>query len=823
MIEPSVFDNFSPEESVKFFRGLFFCEARYNQLPPDDITISDDLFTADQGIDASVDTKANIKSDSFIRHGLSAFQLKTGASFNPWQAGAVKKELTDKNSGGIKEKLAELLSRGGHYTLICFGHDFTLAQRDRSIGCIIGLLEAQDFHDLKQRIDVWGQTQILGYVSRYYSLQALLPGCIDSDFLTVEQWSSHDHMSNEWMVSEAQQHFIDSIRELLSGAAPHIRIIGEPGIGKTRMMLEAVRDEHIASNTLYMFHGADFEQTELFLKIIKGEFSYPLILILDELPEKHLSSIWGHLKNRCGDLKIISIDHGPEYSQDPAIEIVQAPVLEDTTIREMLATHTGDIEGLDRWVDICEGSPRVAQAIGQNLAVHPEDILKSPVSVPIWDRFIYGYDDSDSTDSTQTMLVMRYLSLFARFGFEEPVSEEARYICSLIHQADNAITWARFQEIIQHLRGRRILQGRHTLFIVPKALHIYLWQAFWKLYGRGFDFAETYQAMPKSLHGWFSSMFKYADGSGADSVVRNILAVDGMYADHKFFTSDKGASLLAILAEADPQATVMLIDRVLSGFTPREWTDFKNNRQHIVWALEKIAVWKKTFHQAAKLLALLALYENADNSNNATGTLQGLFRIGPEWAATEMSPEERLPVLQWLLDDDHIKYREIGLEVMDQALDTWGGFRIIGAENQGLRERARLWKPATYADWGHAYEQYLDYFVDTTRNWSDKDRRKANQKIIGAAKHFLDASSFVEKILNILEMIVNDSATWPWDFYHLVIDFQQFKPPQADSSLVFHLRRLEARRSRVTIRSRFERYVLCDSWDELEDMEFENS
>ena len=99
-------------------------------------------------------------------------------------------------------------------------------------------------------------------------------------------------------------------------------------------------------------------------------------------------------------------------------------------------------------------------------------------------------------------------------------------------------------------------------------------------------------------------------------------------------------------------------------------------------------------------LACLARNENADNSNNATGTLLGLFRIGPEWAATEASPQQRIPALLRLLRSSHEGEKHLALGAMKAALDTRGlGWRMVGPEYQGMKERAKLWIPATHGDW----------------------------------------------------------------------------------------------------------------------------
>ena len=174
-----------------------------------------------------------------------------------------------------------------------------------------------------------------------------------------------------------------------------------------RSVLEAVRSAEIAPGILYVQHGSKFSQTKLFRELLRENPKYPLILILDELSEREMSEIWGHLKNRCGSLKLISLDHERNRSSDSEIEYVSIPRLPDPAIKLILENCVGKNKDLDRWVTICEGSPRVAQAVGENLAANPDDILKPPATVPIWDRFLFGYAKQQSDETRQIALVMR--------------------------------------------------------------------------------------------------------------------------------------------------------------------------------------------------------------------------------------------------------------------------------------------------------------------------------------------------------------------------------------------------------------------------------
>jgi hypothetical protein len=161
----------------------------------------------------------------------------------------------------------------------------------------------------------------------------------------------------------------------------------------------------------------------------------------------------------------------------------------------------------------------VAHVVGSNLVYHPEDILKPPGTVNIWERYIVGPDEPDSQDVRQRRTVLRHIALFKRFGYAQVFDAERKAIAELIQQADQQITWRRFQEIVKVLRERKILQGENTLYITPQLLHIKLWTDWWDTYGSGFSIEELTR-LPLSLLNWFFEMFEYAAGYPWQKLIR---------------------------------------------------------------------------------------------------------------------------------------------------------------------------------------------------------------------------------------------------------------------------------------------------------------
>ncbi len=804
------------ERAVIVMRAIFRSECRYAKVSPTALTISTRLTIADGGIDAEVNAPAEhlAPADCIFRTGLTGFQIKSGTTFKPWTQSAINGELLD-SKGALSPEVERLARRRGRYTLLCTGHDLTPEQRNDSRQRINTVLAEAGFGGYEDLIDVFGASQIAEFAERYPGTASLLSVDPIQEAWVLDEWQRDAHMTNVFEASQEQAELIGQIRSGLQGENKHIRLLGEPGLGKTRIVLESVKDENIAPYVLYVQHGSQFGQTRLFRQLLRAGHNKPLVLVIDELPESELSDIWRHLKSRCGSLKIVSLDHGRDESHDEEIERLTAPRLPDETIKKILSNRVGESRELDRWVAICEGSPRVAQAVADNLRANPGDLLKPPSTVPIWARFLHGYGSRDENFARQIDCVTQHLALFSRFGYEHPVGDEAVYIAELIHKVDPTVGWAQFQEIVQSLRAKRVLQGSRTLFFVPKALHIYLWKQFWERYGRGFDFTQTFKAMPESLHAWFMNMFKFAGDAATAHVIDDILRPDGIFSQHAVLTSAKGSRFLSTLAEANPAAVLRLLEATIGKWSDQDLLEFKQDRQNLVWALEKIAVWPAFTVRAIQLLIRLAANENSDYSNNSTGTLIGLFRIGPEAAATESTPEARLPGMLKLLRAAIDSERRLGLKAMAAALDSRGmGFRIVGPEYQGLKERAKLWLPKTYDEWWQANLVYFKTLVDETQSWPPQLRAEVCEALLGAVEQQIKTPPCTELAFRVLDILVDDSGMPPEKLNSFFWHRRERQNDEKHPETAEKLRSLERRYTRRDLASRFRRYVIDVDWME---------
>lgn len=320
----------SAGDVTNLFRELLWCEARRIGISPHRIVISLKTDIADGGIDARIDGKPDL--DSLIVKGLTYFQLKAGQTFKAWQRGALIKELFGKsiavpNKAALAPQIQECLKTNGRYVIVSFGYDLTPAQQSKSKKILRELLFSCGYK--KASIDVLGQGQLLGLLSLFPSLSLKLQGKSDLAFLTVDEWKTRADMVQILQLSTAQEQVIEQIQKgLRETEYRHIRIIGEPGLGKTRLVLEVVSAEDLCPMVIYVPHAEDFQRSRLFNELLRKDAGATVILVIDECSERERASIWSALRQKQ-NIKLITIDHGPERSRDEAMLVIDLPPLPD--------------------------------------------------------------------------------------------------------------------------------------------------------------------------------------------------------------------------------------------------------------------------------------------------------------------------------------------------------------------------------------------------------------------------------------------------------------------------------------------------------------
>jgi hypothetical protein len=725
-------ERLGPEEAVALFRELLWAEAASLGIGTNLVNVPSSITQADGGIDAQVRDVQVGAGRGIIKQGLTRYQIKTGA-FNLSQPKYVKEVLFKKSSRELKTRVKSCLNQRGTLVVVLFGWDGAEPTDGAILGKFREQLTAANPAYASANIEIWQQNHLVGFLQQFPALALRANRRAGLRFETHWEWAAHSDMRKRFIPGEPQQEFISRLRSALrqTEGPVHVRVWGEAGIGKTRLVLEATDTDDLRPLVVYCA-ASRFRDSELMSEILRGDFG--AVLILDECDRDTRAYVWNLLESHSPRIQLVSI-YG-ERDDSSGMTCLAAPPLGETQLAEIIQGYGVPKYQAQAWARECSGSPRVAHVVGFNLVNHPEDLLKPPSTQELWERYIVGPDDRDSQKVRQRRTVLRHIALFKRFGYGAPLAKEGEAVARLVEQADPQITWRRFQEIVKDLRGRSILQGENTLYITPKLLHIKLWIDWWDTCGGGFS-PDDLASLPPALLTWFVEMFEYAAGSpAAFQTARGLLDKEGPFQKNPGMLSTRlGARFFEFLAKADPHGALDCLRNTVGTWDGEELLQFRTGRSEVVWALQEIAKWEDLFADSANMLLALGEAENETWSNNASGVFVDLFSTSEhsQLARTGASPKQRFPVLKAAVESPVKERRQLGLRACDRALQrvslgpVVGPPRIVGKEPQ-------LWGPRTYGEFFDAYRQVWQYLLGRLDDLPEEERREAADILVRNAR-----------------------------------------------------------------------------------------
>ncbi len=745
----------TPEQAVSIFRELLWAEAGLSGIPKNCVSVPGDIYDSDGGIDAEVKDSPSDCKQGIIKAGLTAYQIKTGKS-DLNKKTTLKVILFKKNSNELKPEVQKCLDSNGTFIIVHFGWDGANAKVRKAVTEIKKQLATVTTRYKKARVDVIPQNRLIGFISPYPSLALRLNGKAQGQFRTHFGWSSEAEMKRPFVLAAAHSQKIGTIQtELRRIDRPvQIHVVGEPGVGKTRLVLEATKEDDLRPLVIYCDDPAKIVGSQLMNDLLREDSSFYAILIVDECDDETRTKLWNKLRHHSPRIKLITIYN--ESVEVSGVTVIESPSMGKEQITSVIANYGVPAIEAGRWADFCGGSARVAHVVGENLQDNPEDILQSPSTVDVWNRFIAGGDLLDSQKAADRRLVLEHLALFKRFGFGEPVQDEAQAISTLIHKVDPRITWPRFNEIVNGLRKRKILQGSTTLYITPKLLHIKLWADWWGKYGSAFEMNEFASDLPPTLVDWFLEIFEYSrESSEALRQVRELLGSGGPFNDIQTFKSKRGALFFRALALASPEQALQCLERTIGEASKEQLLELTEGRREVIYSLEHIALYRELFPGAARLLVKLGEAENETWSNNASGVFRDLFTLGPgRVASSSAPPEERIPVLIETLESSSSEIRKLGLAACERALETEHFVRHGNSDMAGLRKGPEGWTPRTYAEWWDAYGRIWQLLRERLDILGKDEQQSAVNILLHRSRGLILRTSLGDIVIDSLDLLL---------------------------------------------------------------------
>ena len=526
------------------------------------------------------------------------------------------------------------------------------------------------------RIEVWPQNTIIAFLGDFPPPELSVKGLDDIPSHTHEKWSNMGDMKKAFYPGEEQRKFIDSMRrKLRQSERAVIRVAGDPGIGKTRMVLEATNTDDLRPAVIYFAKPSDLEQN---FARYSWSAKTVAVLVVDECDARDQAQIWNELKYNAPNVRLVTVF--TEHDADTGPMLV--PSLQDAEIGKILKSYAGDEADISGWISWCSSSPRVAHVLGENIQYNPPDLLKFPNEVDVWGRYIAGRGTSEEK-ADKRLKILRWLSLFRKFGFESPHDGEADMIAKIVER-EEGIPRGEFRSTIADLRQRKILQGGTTLYITPKLLHLYLWRRWWDVYD-GSMFPKMEDLVPKveadrqdGLLGWCLDMF--AHGGPIHKVVEfaaDFLAPGGDLESRFGLETPLGARAFLTFSKVSPASALDYLDRKVCKKSADDLLKFTIGRREVVVALERMVSSREHLDRAARVLLQLAEAENEASATNATSVFQRMFKPG----IMPAEPDRMIRLLKPVVDSDSPSARKIGIGACNSALEGGPATFVMGVDD----------------------------------------------------------------------------------------------------------------------------------------------
>lgn len=658
-------------EAADLAARLIRADASASGIPADVVDIPSNVSAPDGGVDGTATGSPRRSIHGLVKEGDTAYQFRTGA-FSPASSIA---DILFTGRGEVKPRIGSCVEGGGTLVVMLFGWDGTartdsdtLAERFKDV------LEAKSDALAGARVDVWSLNRIVGAMERFPGIAAGAGGSdgggpAPARAVSHVEWSANADMAPPFRHSRAEDEIVERIRAHLrsrgggGGMPVHARVSGQPGSGKTRLVLEATRAGDLAPRVVYAASPSAAEAVVTARGRRAG--SARPIIVVDECDLVSQVGIWNRLraKKDAGDLVTICNEAGIYRETTKQVRVDD---MGDEQIAEILGGYAkGARKDFQAWVDYCRPSPRAAHIVGSGLAASPGDILRAPENVLMWERYIEGGGKIDGNERRDRLTVMLWLSLFTRFGFDAPHERDGMQLAEIIRAHHPEITTRRFREVVEKLRSIKALQGGPVLYISPRVLHEYLWNRWWDLYGPdgaprlpppdGGDDGDM--ALP-TLHSRYCDMLASMKGKkGAERAAGALLGEGGPLREGDDPVRPIASELFAAAADAGPDAALGYVEEAVSIALGRG----EGLGQHgyaAVTAARRMLRSRGTFSRAARLLqAIAGAGEGEDGGGSGGGSVErtlaaeaedafcGAFDPAPDAGHADTPLAERLQVL----------------------------------------------------------------------------------------------------------------------------------------------------------------------------------
>ena len=613
-LDPKEIEQLGPEELVRLLHRLLHCEARRLSLQKAGILVPFQITVPDGGRDGLWD--APIDAYDYIPRERTYYQCKAEKVTEAVCRDEVAVEKKDPKNGPstwvVKPRVREVLAAGGCFAFFSCKHEIKPDVGQDVSTIVRDQLEKAGFTTPGEAcIEFFGCNRIADWANKYPSairyVREVTRGFGGLHYFTIDGWSKLENMSGAFYSNPAVDQRIAAIRDALTGGKIRVmRLTGLSGVGKSRLVFEALRSAPGAS-----VHQQSLSASTIYVSYVhlKGDLmpfvnhladnGYMGIVVIDDCPSEIHHQVANVVAN--SSLSVITIFHEPQEKRQDTHPLDLTPeemadVVENILREDANLAARGDA-AVKAVADFAQGFPQIAKLI--------TEFRRAPTSSELCDRaklfqkLLSRGDDPNRT----TLLTMQSLAMFRVMGgaaakLEADLTVIRELFCPQVSEID-------FRASIQEQKHRKVVQQiADTLMVSPRPLAVALAADYIKLFppGRWKDVVE--RLSEARLLSEFTRRIEELEFSEEGETIGQMLLETGLpFNDAEYLLSGTtGSQMFRALAVLNPSAAVKVAKRILGNATIERLAAATSSRRNLVRALE-LLVWEpQMFRDAAPLL-----------------------------------------------------------------------------------------------------------------------------------------------------------------------------------------------------------------------------
>lgn len=553
---------------------------------------------------------------------------------------------------------------------------------------------------------------------------------------------------------------LNDIKKAILNNKRILRVLGQSGVGKTRLVLETILGEQNDNPKLYC-DCQMFDENEVLAKstLIFEQYKNA-ILVLDNCDIDLFRKIKEMYNRKSSENRLYAItDAISEYSAGKSSDYVQFEDSYEEVVDEIIRSLYVKQDDISAEIkkSAC-GNPLFAvQAIegviktGDTRDFNNQKLISNMLSAP---------------EGSKERIIAQTLSLFSSIGYEGAAHNEIDEIAinkNITRLSDDAtILVNKFNLQIKKYVDRRLMQrvGAYVCFRSSAIQKQLASEWFEKCTASQFEkiiISLGKMGMAGSLVPQFFDQVKNLENNDIVlDLFKELLQPGRLMTSMRFLNSEAGSKTVRSLVEIMPDLVAESLFKALGGLDIEQLKHIRDGRRELVWTLEKLCYKPETFEKSAKLLLRLACAENEFISNNATGLFISLFPV--LLPSTSVSLDQRLAFLRKEIESEEEK--PIILKAINRALCT-GNFIHFGGEVKIGSQKFSFYQPEKDKE----VEDYVNGCLDLLQKEIDGNTAYTEDSFKLMASNFRLLNSFglfdiimprIEKLAAVLNFECDD-------------------------------------------------------------------